>query len=307
MCQYADGKMTKNMQHFELVETITKDKLIHQGIFFRPQRQTKKAFLWVHGLGGKFYSHVKLWEALAQDAEKTGIGFAIFNNRGHDLIAGIRKVDKRKRTGYSHIVAGTGYEDFNKSMFDIDAGISFLVTQGFSEIILIGHSTGANKVCYYAGSRKDPRVSAIVLASPVSDRYDPTIKPAEMRERLAKMQQLIKNKKGDELQLGLHFFPITPKRFVSLFTPNSLEDQFDYGEAKPQLTHFKRIKKPLLVILGSADEYLDRPAEVIMHVYTTHTRSKNYQAMLLPNVLHSFTDSETKVASTIINWIAKLP
>ncbi|KKS84986.1 MAG: hypothetical protein UV59_C0012G0079 [Candidatus Gottesmanbacteria bacterium GW2011_GWA1_43_11] len=114
-------------------------------------------------------------------------------------------------------------------MFDIDAGISFLINQGFSEIILIGHSTGANKVCYYAGSRKDPRVSAIVLASPVSDRYDPTIKPVEMRERLTKMQQLIKNKKGDELQLGLHFFPITPKRFVSLLHPIPLKTSLTMG------------------------------------------------------------------------------
>ena len=248
-CRALRARNDKNMIQFQLVEATTKDKLIHQGIFFHPShsssvktskdkkaadgsaslRKPKRALLWVHGLGGKFYSHIRLWEALAEKAKKAGIGFAIFNNRGHDLVAGIRKVDKRKRTGYSHIVAGTGYEDFNKSMFDIDAGISFLINQGFSEIILIGHSTGANKVCYYAGSRKDPRVSAIVLASPVSDRYDPTIKPAEMRERLAKMQQLIKNKKGDELQLGLHFFPITPKRFVSLLHPIPLKTSLTMG------------------------------------------------------------------------------
>ena len=295
------------MSHFQLVEITTKDKQIHQGIYFRPQKSAKKALLWVHGLTSTFYGNVSLLNELAQQGEAQGFGFASFNTRGHDMVSSARKVDQRKQKGYGHVDSGAAYEDFKKCVFDIDAGITFLVNQGFFEIILIGHSTGANKVCYYAGSRKDPRVSAIVLASPVSDRYDPTIKPAEMREHLAKMQQLIKEKKGDELQLGLHFFPITPKRFVSLFTPNSLEDQFDYGEQKPQLTYFKRIKKPLLVILGSADEYLDRPAEAVMNVHAAHQKSSRYTGLVLPEVLHGFNGSERKVATAIVDWVAKLP
>ena len=290
------------MNQFQLVEITTKDKLIHQGIYFEPKTKGKRAFLWVHGLSSTFYGHIALLEAFTTACEKVGYSFAAFNNRGHDLVSGIRKLDKRKPSGYTHVNGGAGYEDFKTSTFDIEAGIEFLVTRGFSEIILVGHSTGANKVCYFAGKKSYSALAGVVLASPLSDRLTPEFDLTHTRQNLKHMEELIVKGRANELQLGYHFFPLTPNRFISLVTPHSLEDQFDYGDKKPRLTHFRRVKKPLLVILGEADEYLDRPAQEIMAVYNAFEQSQKYTGLILPDTLHSYNGKETEVVQSIINW-----
>ena len=164
------------MKLFYLVETVTRDKLIHQGLFYRPKNPGKKAILLVHGLTSTFYGGIKLLEALADECENAGFGLATFNNRGHDMITGIRKVDRRKPKGYGHMIGGAGYENFKDCIYDIEAGVDFLANQGFSEIIITGSSTGANKVCFYASKTKNPHVLGFVLASPSSDRLTITDK-----------------------------------------------------------------------------------------------------------------------------------
>lgn len=294
------------MQQYYLTEIQTQDKLIHQGIYYKPARSSKKAILWVHGLSNKFYSHLELHQAFVNACEKSGFGYAAFNNRGHDLIASIHKIDKRKTKGYTHAQGGAGQEDFQKSIFDIGAGVDFLAGQGFSQIILAGHSTGANKVSYYAAVRKNSHVAGIVLASPLSDRLDPSVKSDERSKIIKEMENLVKRGKGDDLQLNLHFFPITPKRYISLLKPNTIEDQFDYGDEKPKLKYFKRIKKPILVILGTADEYLDRPAGQAAAVFDKLTNSKNYKNLILLDTMHSFNGQEEKVVKKIIEWVNSL-
>ncbi len=289
---------------FSLAEVTTQDKLIHQGVFSNPGKPGKKALLWVHGLSSAFYSHIELLNEFARQSKVNGFCFAAFNNRGHDAISGARKLDTRKVKGYSHVNAGAGYESFAESVFDIEAGMKFLTKQGFSQIVLIGHSTGANKVCYFAATRKTPHVGAIILASPLSDRLDTVLDQEKLQKDLEHMQNLVRQGRGDELQLGYHYFPMTPKRFVSLFSKDSLEDQFDYGDSKPKLKYFSKIKLPTLIILGSADEYLDRPAEKVVEVFDAKALSKNYKSIILPDVLHGYQGSEILVVKTICFWIA---
>ena len=97
---------------FDLVETITKDGLVHQGIISRPVTKGKRAVLWVHGLTGRFYGDVKLMNLFAGECTKAGVAFAAFNNRGHDIIAGFHKIDPNEPAGYSRVTIGAGMEVF---------------------------------------------------------------------------------------------------------------------------------------------------------------------------------------------------
>ncbi|RJR14925.1 DUF1749 domain-containing protein [Candidatus Microgenomates bacterium] len=291
---------------FQLAEIQTKDGLQHQGVYFQPKSSSKRAILLAHGLTSTFYGQTPLLKAFALRCEKMGYGLVCFNNRGHDLVASIKKIDKREAKGYRRILQGAAFENFADCVWDIEAGISFLVSQGFSEIILLGASTGANKVCYYAGSRKNARVIAVGLLSPVSDRLMFQAQDPNWKTKLVKMEQLIVSGKGNQVQFVEDGVPMTPLRFVSAYKANTLEDQFDYGDAKPKLTHFRKIKKPLLVLLGDADEYADRPTTQILAVFDTLTQSKKYTSLLLPNVTHSYRDSEELVAEKIMSWCKKV-
>lgn len=200
------------MNKYFLTDVVTKDQIIHQGIYYRPRKSSHVAMLWVHGLSSTFCSHVPTCDAFAQMCEQYGFGFAAFNNRGAGLISGPQKVDSTALTGYTHIPGGAGQEHFEDCIQDIDAGISFLTTQGYSKVILVGRSTGANKVCFYAGTVDDLRVVGVVLMSPISDRLEKS--KEEIAKTLQRMKQLIAKGKGDELLTGYSFFPMTAKRYA---------------------------------------------------------------------------------------------
>lgn len=300
------ARTTLKCMQFELAQIVTKDKLIHQGIASFPARPSGRALLWVHGLMSTFYSNIPLLDAFAEACESEGWGFASFNNRGHDVITGIKKVDKRKSKGYSHANGGAGYEHFEESVSDIAAGVDYLVSNGYTEVVVIGHSTGANKVCYYGAKQKDSNVIGFVLAGPVSDRLDISLDPQKMKQNLARAEEKIKEGKGDELALDYHFFPLTARRFVSIYSPGTTEDTFDYGDEMPRLSNFSKIRKPLMVILGEKDEYLDRTAKKVIRVFDQHSRSYWYKSVLLPGAPHSFTGSEKKAVRVIVDWVTTL-
>lgn len=296
------------MQIFNLVETATKDKLVHQGIFFKPSKPGKKAILWVHGITGRFYGSVALMNEFAEMCESKGFGFASFNTRGHDIVASVQRVDKRKKSGYAHVTAGASYENFTDSVYDLDASIAFLVANGFSEIIILGHSTGANKTCYYAAVKKDERVEGIILAGPMSDRSE-YAKKQKIYARIKKeMEKKVKAGKGNVLLTSKDFFPlsITPKRWMSLYAPGSAEDVFNYMDTKNVLTQFSRIRKPLLVVLSEKDEYADRPIKKIRHVFDTHAQSPSYKSVVIPDTNHKYMGKEKEFVHAVTSWVSSL-
>ncbi len=294
------------MKPFLMCELTTSDGLRHQGIYAEPVVKKKKAVLWMHGLSAAFYNDYELYEVIANALNDHGFGFAIFNNRGHDLIAGIRKYDGTPPNGYTYYPGGAGSENFEECVFDINAGIDFLVEKGFTEIILVGHSTGANKVCYYAASQKNSHVIGVVLSGAMSDRLGHPESEERRNEHILDMKQKIAEGKGDELFFGYHFFPITPKRYLSLFEPGSSEDTFDYGDANSNMTAFSHIQLPTLVLLGGADEYADRPVEQIAKVFDEHATSTHYKSVIIPDALHKFHGKEPEVAVALVEFINAL-
>lgn len=304
------------MKTFYLVETVTRDKLIHQGIYYKPKKPGKpasvktsagkRALLWVHGLTDKFYGDRALIDALVYECENHEFGFASFNNRGHDMVVSGQKIDRRKPTGHSHVTIGSSNEVFRECVYDIEAGITFLAKQGFAEVVVIGHSTGANKICYYAATQTNSHLSGVILASPLSDRLDPSLNKEKLAKDLAHMEDFVRQGKSHDLLTGYDFFPLTPKRFLSLYTPNSLEDQFDYGDPRPRMTYFSRIKQPLLVVLSGKDEYADRSAKKIQVVFDSYQHSANYKSVIVSKALHSYSDKETEVAKIAVDWAISL-
>ena len=293
------------MKQFYLTEIITKDKLVHQGMFFRPKKPTKKAILYVHGLTDNFYGDLSALEALSGRCEKEGWGLASFNTRGHDIVASVKKLDPQNPKGQTSVSLGSSYENFADCVYDIDAAITFLKKQGFLQVILAGISTGANKVCYYTGTQKDPRIAGVIMLSPISD-VSIESKSKHYKENVKQMKTLIKQRKGESLLSGISYLPLTPNRYLSLFDPGGIEDVFDYYSKQPKLTVFSSIKLPLCVVLAGADEYADRPVLDILTVLQKHHRSSNFQGFIIPNAFHSFNGQEQKVADTIFRWIKAL-
>lgn len=294
------------MKPFYLEEITTKDGLIHQGIYFKPKKPREKALLWVHGLTGRFYGDKVMMEEFALACDAKGWGFASFNNRGHDQITGMHKMDPGDPGKYVHVAGGAGFEVFEECVFDIHAAVDFLIQQGFSDVVLVGQSTGALKACYAEGIMPHPHVTAVVLIGPISDQLVPGISAHIIQKNLSRMEQLIQEGYGEELQNGLLFFPMTPRRYVSLFKKGSTEEVVDYGDKYPKMRSFRAIKKPLFVIISEKDENLDRPASEVMKVFNETTSSRQYKSFIFPNASHDLESQEKEVVETIVSWVKNI-
>lgn len=298
------------MKQFYLAEIVTKDTLVHQGLFFHPSRKAtdgkpSKAILWVHGLTDNFYGDLGMIEVFVDSLGEYGWAVASFNTRGHDIVTSVKKIDSASPKGHTSLTIGSGYEIFSDCIFDIDAGISFLAEQGFGDVVIAGASTGANKVCYYAGTTKDPRVAGVLLVSPISD-VPIEVKSAQYKVNVKRMKTLVKQGKGEMLFDGVSYLPLTPARYLSLFESGGTEDVFDYYRENPKLTAFSRIKQPLCVVLAGADEYSDRPVAEIAAVYRVYQRSKQYHEIIIPDAFHSYGGKEQEVVGAILRWIREL-
>ena len=266
----------------------------------------KRSVLWVHGLTGRFTGDVKTMNLLAEACIQKGMAFASFNNRGHDIISSIRKVDPNAATGMTHVTIGAGMEEFSESVFDIDAGVSFLVSRGYTEVVLAGHSTGANKVCYYAANTKDPRVIGVILAGPISDRLSERTDKVRYDENMKIVRELIDSDKGEGLLTKIHWFPLSARRAWSLLGPNTKEDVFNYGDEKNVLETFHNITSPVLIVLSGSDEAADRPVTEIRKVFDEHTGAKNYRSVIIPDATHGYKDKEKEFVDAVVSWSAAL-
>lgn len=292
------------MNSFQLREIVTKDKLIHQGIYFEPKKKGDKAILWVHGLTDTFYGDVKTFETFAKQCEKLGWGFASFNNRGHDVITSVSKIDRSTPKGKIHSIQGAACEKFIDCVYDIDAALSFLEKEGFNEVILVGISTGANKACYYAATKKDPRVAGVVLASAISDvGFKKKELGKDYKKTLKRVKVLIREGKGKNFIEGLDYMPITPNRFLSAYEENGVEDVFPYYQKNPKFTTFSKITKPLMVIMGERDEYADIPVNKIIKIYSKFQKSFLYKNVVILSAFHSFGEKERDFVGEIVSWI----
>ena len=73
------------MKQFYLAEIVTKDKLVHQGIFFQPKKSGRLALLWVPGLTSTFYADNTIFQELITLGEKEGIGMITSPTSGKSI------------------------------------------------------------------------------------------------------------------------------------------------------------------------------------------------------------------------------
>ena len=248
------------------------------------------------------FSKQRIMERLA----KKGIAVLAFNNRGHDAISRIAKVGE-KRIAKSRW-GGGAHEIFAECVDDIDGAIGFARRAGAKEIFLVGHSTGCQKSIYWAYKRKGRGIKGIVLLAPMSDWAAEIHLKGKKRidKNNAVARALVRNgRKHELLPQKLWPGPIDAQRFLSLYTPDSIEEIFSYAQPKKNPRVLRSIQKPLLVILAEKDEFADRSAGRIADWFARRL-GKRIQAGVIADVSHSLKGGETKVTSLILHWMRRL-
>jgi pimeloyl-ACP methyl ester carboxylesterase len=279
------------------VEIRTPKGVFLNGLWWGPKR-TKKVIIIVHGLTGSIFSMRAMTAALVD--KDTAV--LTFNNRGFGQVNTVKK--KKGRTT-SYLLAGTAHEVFTDCMDDIDGALRAATNCGAKDIFLAGHSTGCQKIAYWASRRKESRIRGLIHYGPLSD-YSGAVnaKGAAMLERgVAYAKRLVAAGREHELMpahLG-EWFACDAQRFLSLYTPESAEEIFSYARPRRLPRTLRSVRRPQLVLLAGADEYGDRPAEEIYWWFLEHIYEG--EAAVVPNVGHSFKGGERKAARLIKDFM----
>ena len=288
-----------------IVKLLTPDRFLLDGLWFGPEKP-KRVIVFIHGLTGSFLSGTGI--RLAPLLINSATSLLSFNNRGHDIVAKTKRVDKRKKKGYSSQTLGAALEKFSDCVFDIQGAVKFAKTHGAKEIFLMGHSTGSQKSIFYLSKRgKQRQVKGVILLSPMSDYADSLRANGQEKINLAEnfATKLVKKGGGNEL-LPLSVWPDlnSAQRFLSLNTQNSEEEIFTYVEPTKSPHTLRKIKVPTLVVLAEKDEFRDRPMAKIAKWFDKHLRRKIATIKIVGGADHGFSEKEKEVAKLINSWLS---
>jgi len=292
--------MEKELYPCFQIEIITPKRIQLDGLWFGPTHP-QRAIIFVHGLASTAFKNkiARIWAD-----NKTAV--IAFSNRGHDKIASVKQLKKNSKKS-RHILAGEAHEVFTDCVDDISGALNFVKKRGVKNIYLAGHSTGCQKIVYWASRKNNQRlVKGLILLAPLSDysialKFDKDNKLARAT-KLA--QSLVKSGKKHELMpKDLWQDLLDAQRFLSLSTPNSAEEIFSYAQDKKYPKTFKSVKLPMLVFLAEEDEYGDRPASQIAKWLKENTQSKDFTIKIIPKVSHNFYGAEKRISLNVKNWL----
>jgi len=137
---------------------------------------------------------------------------------------------------------------------EIGAWTRWLKGKGATRIALMGHSRGGNQTAWALAEKDDPAYTAAVLIAPQTWEAGYHLKDykarykADLKPLLAKAEKLVTEGKGDTL-IDMDFIYCDKTRAAARSVVSYYRD--DPRMNTPTL--LKQVKKPVLVIIGSAD------------------------------------------------------
>jgi alpha-beta hydrolase superfamily lysophospholipase len=297
-----------------LVQLLSTDKLKLPGLMYEPDKPTKKAAIWLHGMGdnGMFYNPKRI-NALGKAITDQGIAFLSFNNRGaHDKKSLNVDGSEDKYQG------GTHYELIADCVKDIDGAVQFLKDKKYTELYLLGHSSGANKICVYDQKTTSNPFSKYVLAGPGDDVGTQfcDMDATQFEQTLAGAKELKKAGKGLEIMSeSSGMWPFSAQSAYDIMNPNGAYNTFPFYEvaarrlgSKTPFEEYRHIRIPTLVVFGENDEYAYTAGSVsdalIMFEDNTHESIIDDCGFLtISGADHGLHDAEDAFAISVAAWL----
>ncbi len=285
------------------IKIATPKRYLLDGLWFGGGHP-KRAIVFVHGLGSTAFAHHEYLTPLADNS--TAVLF--FSNRGHDDVAGMKRIKRSAKKSYAHKSAGVAHEVFAECVDDIQGAVNLLVKNKVKEIYLVGHSTGCQKITYYLSKNgKQRKIKGAILLCPISDYAGAKRENADkLKKAEAVARKLVRRRKPhDLLPADIWPRPLDAQRFLSLYTPDSKEEIFTYAQPEKTPRTLRKVNLPLLIVFAGNDEYRDRDTEEIAEWFGNHIRSKKSEIRIIPNALHGFGGKEARVAESVRRWLSK--
>ncbi|MEK6819175.1 MAG: DUF1749 domain-containing protein [Nanoarchaeota archaeon] len=280
-----------------IIEVETSDSLPLFGLYNKVNK-SKTILISIHGTASNFYENYFM-TILTEQLSKKDVSSLSTNNRG----TSVYQIYPR---------AGAAIEHFEDCLLDIDAWISYALAQGYKNIILQGHSLGAEKIVYYMSKGKYVKnIKAVILLGP-ADSYGYTteccLDKKELKDLIEEAKILVSkgNKEVFLRKKWLSHGNVLPKgadSFLNFFTPNSeLSKTLPLRQGK-DLKMYQNIKVPILVAIGDQKEPTVIPISKALEVLKKE--NKFAECIQIKDCNHDFEEKEEELTKIILTFLTK--
>ncbi len=289
--------MNPNIFSGKLVFFTTSDGLRLSS--FLVDSQGEEAVLFIHGMGGNFHKEGIL--NIARNLAGEGIALMSLNTRGADIVKDFKDEDGE------HHLAGTAFEVFEDTVHDIGSAITLLESLGYRRIHLMGHSTGCQKILYYAHITEDSRVKSLIHLSPAED-YEiwKNLLGDDFEHFVDIAREMVERGEGDKLMIPLYEKTgdlWSARRFLSFASRDTPEGRaFNYAS----LDMFSSVTLPTAVFFGDADPYLIHPPEYYAEKLKSTYRGEMIEIHIIEGGDHSFHGLEEEIFHRIAEFIGRV-
>lgn len=304
----------------ELVEFLSSDNIKLGGVLYTPgiKQVTDRVVIYVHGGSSDVFKNISRINKLGECLCDAGVSFLAFNNRGSGYITRLKKLDDKGDDESIHL--GATFELIRDAKFDFEGVSKFLRGRGFRELILLGHSTGANKICAYNFYNKNPSFEKFVLMNGGDDTGNTYEMMGAVKYKKAINQCEKMLEKGWNRKLVPKYltnFIISYGSFYDLINPDGDYNIFPFFElltgqqlgTKELLREFKSISRPTLVIYGSEDEYcqgdVESRVDLLKVAANDCDNSELFEFKVVEGADHSFRDREKDLCSAVLDFLDK--
>jgi pimeloyl-ACP methyl ester carboxylesterase len=298
----------------ELVSFRSSDKLRLPGLLYESRQPTGDAAIYLHGNGDASVFYSERTNVVATALTRRGIAWLPFNNRGAHMLKRFTRV----RNGEEESVTiGMAHELIADCIHDIDGAAAFLRRRGFRRIFLIGHSTGANKICVYNAARPRNRFAGFILLAGGDDTglYYDSLGPRGFERVLTRARLAVEAGRGRELvPPSVTPFVISWASLYDTMNPDGDYNVFPFLEVLrglglstvPLFRHLRTLRKPTLVVYGSEDEFCFDDVEGCVDVFRDAVRDRdNFDFRMIEGVNHSFDGKHGELGALMADWMRK--
>jgi len=290
---------------FESVDGLTQPGLLWE------TKHSKKAVIHLHGNGTNciFY---KTNHALVEVLGEAGYSSLQFNNRGAHLVHSHKVQEDEELV---RIPSGMAHEIIADSVLDIDAAVVYLESLGYEELVLLGSSTGANKICVYDHYKKDNPFASYILLGGGDDTgvYYDMLGASRFHKSLELARQMIKEGDGAQILKSLidDGMIFSANGFYDIANPDGDYNCFPFLEKRKGIhlskkqklfDYFSRIAKPSLVVYGELDEYCGQGGGAAA-IATLREYQPNFSYKVIAGADHGFSGYEMALSNLVKNYL----
>lgn len=204
------------------------------------------------------------------------------------------------RTGRIEII-GSYNECFDDICDDINAYVNTAKASGYENIILAGHSLGANKLIHYLANAKETPVSHYILVSPANMKFMLS-NVTEDEKRMIK--DYIDAGKGDQM-LPFPFMgwaPMIAQTAWQWLWSNPLDNV--HSDPDGDFSEVERIRQTGALIIGTYDRFSDGEPKDFIELINSHTMQPDKNKVIfVPGTGHVYSQREQMLADIILKLV----